>query len=119
MKHFRWFLFLVFSLGALGAQAQQEEPDYVRVRVETLSGGWRGDIGDFGVFYGSQPLRLTKATRSGYYRVECSARFFRPISRRDFQVGATERDLAFPIEFRSFDVQENRPVVVKIGFFFD
>lgn len=39
MKHFRWFLFLVFSLGALGAQAQQEEPDHVRVRVETLSGG--------------------------------------------------------------------------------
>ena len=39
MKHFRWFLFLVFSLGAFGAQAQQEAPDYVRVRVETLSGG--------------------------------------------------------------------------------
>lgn len=69
--------------------------------------------------YNIRPLRLTKATRSGYYRVECSARFFRPISRRDFQVGATERDLSFPIEFRSFDVQENRPVVVKIGFFFD
>lgn len=64
MKHFRWFLFLVFSLGALGAQAQQEEPDYVRVRVETLSGGWRGDIGDIGVFYGSQPMFKD---REGYY----------------------------------------------------
>ena len=140
MKYFRWILLLIFSLGALAAQAQQEESDHVRVRVETLSGGWRGDISDFGVFYGSQPmfkdrdgyyhclknrvynvrpLRRTKATRSGYYRVDCSARFFRPTPRHDFQAGATENDLSFPIEFRAFDVQENRPVEIKISFFFD
>ncbi|HIT98609.1 MAG TPA: hypothetical protein IAC44_07215 [Candidatus Merdimorpha stercoravium] len=140
MKHFRCFLLLALFLGALGAQAQQEEPDYVRVRVETHSGGWRGDIGEFGVFYGYQPmfkdregyyhcqknrvynvrpLRRTKATRSGYYRVDCSARFFRPTPRHDFQAGATENDLSFPIEFRAFDVQENRPVEIKISFFFD
>lgn len=134
--------FLTACLTAcLCARAQQDEPQYVRVSVETRGNKGLEGIGDFEVFYAGRSVdtssdgfylcqkygsyytiapRRADARTGGYYEVYSRDRVSRQLGERIyFEAGADERDLSFPIEIIPDKYAPDRPIEITVRFTFD